>query len=145
MDYSFYLSGVKFSDLDAAGDKDEGEPGLAGWTITIDGTGPDGLPIDVEVVTGENGFWEWQSPTYTFNGKDVPGDVSLTICEVQQTGWTQSFPGGDGCYTVTFTPTGFDEFMFLDFGNFKEDLDVSKTAISGTSPSRLIRKMGTRS
>jgi len=29
MDYSFYLSGMKFSDLDAAGDKDEGEPGLA--------------------------------------------------------------------------------------------------------------------
>jgi hypothetical protein len=128
MDYSFYLSGMKFSDLDAGGDKDEGEPGLAGWTITIDGTGPDGLPIDEEVVTGPDGFWEWQSPTYTFNGKDVPGDVTLTICEELQEGWTQSFPGGDGCYHITFTPTGFDEFIFLDFGNFKEELTVDKTA-----------------
>jgi hypothetical protein len=130
MDYSFYLSGTKFSDLDAGGDKDEGEPGLEGWTITIDGTGPDGLPIDEEVVTDENGFWEWQSPIYTFNGKDVPGDVTLTVCEVLQSGWTQSFPGGDGCYHITFTPTGFDEFLFLDFGNFKEELDVSKTAVT---------------
>ena len=130
LDYSFYLSGMKFSDLDAGGDKDEGEPGLAGWTITIDGTGPDGLPIYAEVVTGPDGFWDWQSPTYTFNGQDQPQDVTLTVCEVQQDGWTQSFPGGDGCYHITFTPTGFDEFLFLDFGNFKEELTVSKTAVT---------------
>jgi hypothetical protein len=130
MDYSFYLSGVKFSDLDAGGDKDEGEPGLAGWTITIKGTDPYGDPIDVEVVTGENGFWEWQSPTYTFNGKDLPLGVSLEVCEVQQDGWTQSFPSEGYCYPISFVPTGFDEFLFLDFGNFKEDLDVSKTAVT---------------
>ncbi len=130
MDYSFYLSGMKFSDLDAGGDKDEGEPGLAGWTITIEGTGPDGLPIHAEVLTGENGYWEWQSPTYTFNGKDQPQAVTLNVCEEQQDGWTQSFPGGDGCYTLDFTPTGFDEFLFLDFGNFKEELIVNKTAVT---------------
>jgi len=128
MDYSFYLSGMKFADLDAGSDKDDGEPGLAGWTITIKGTGPDGLPIDVAVVTDANGFWEWQSPTYTFTGKTLPQNVNLTICEVQQDGWTQSFPGGDGCYHENFTPTGFDEFLFRDFGNFKEELTVSKTA-----------------
>jgi hypothetical protein len=131
MDYSFYLSGMKFSDLDAEGDKDEGEPGLEGWKITISGTGPDGLPINDEATTNENGFWEWQSPTYTFNGKDQPQDVSLTICEVLQDGWTQSYPDTeDGCYTRSFTPTGFDEFLFLDFGNFKEELTVDKTAVT---------------
>jgi hypothetical protein len=129
MDYSFYLSGMKFSDLDADGEKDEGEPGLEGWTITIDGTGPDGLPIDEEVLTGDGGFWEWESDTYTFNGKDLPQDVDLTVCEVLQDGWTQSYPDTeDGCYTLSFTPTGFDEFLFLDFGNFKEELAVEKTA-----------------
>jgi hypothetical protein len=130
MDYSFYLSGMKFSDLDAGGDKDAGEPGLEGWKIIIDGTGPDGLPIYAEVLTDANGFWEWQSPVYTFNGQDQPQDVSLTICEELKDGWTQSFPGGDGCYHINFTPTGFDEFLFLDFGNFKEELKVDKTAIT---------------
>jgi len=140
IDYSFYLSGMKFSDLDAEGDKDDGEPGLAGWTITIDGTGPDGLPIYEEVVTGPDGFWDWQSPTYTFNGNNQPQDVNLTVCEVLQSGWTQSYPNAstvptdpsvtvvNDCYVISFTPTGFDEFMFLDFGNFKEELTVNKTA-----------------
>lgn len=128
MDYSFYLSGMKFSDLDAGGDKDEGEPGLAGWTITIKGTGPDGLPIDVAVETGPDGTWEWFSPTYTFKGNEQPQNVSLTVCEVQQDGWTQSFPSDGYCYPIDFTPTGFDEFLGLDFGNYKEELTVTKTA-----------------
>jgi hypothetical protein len=29
-------SGIKFHDLNANGVKDEGEPGLAGWTIYVD-------------------------------------------------------------------------------------------------------------
>ena len=54
---------------------------------------------------------------YTFTGGTQPGPVTVTVCEAQQNGWTQSFPGGDGCHTFPFTLTGFDSFYDLDFGN----------------------------
>jgi len=117
--YSFYLQGMKFHDLYADGNNDIDDPGLSGWTIIIGGTGPDGLPIYEEVYTEENGYWEYQSVDYTFTGGDKPQDVSLTVCEVLQEGWTQSFPN-PGCHLVDFTPsTGFDDFLELDFGNYK--------------------------
>jgi hypothetical protein len=124
VDYSFYLSGWKVEDLYADG-YDTDDPGLEGWKITISGTGPDGLPIYAEAFTDADGFWEWYSDVYTFNGKDKPQDVTLTVCEELQSGWTQSFPGGDGCHTFTFTPSGFDSFGELNFANW---LPVDVTA-----------------
>jgi hypothetical protein len=120
VNYSFMLDGIKFEDTYADGVKDGSlvDPGLAGWTITIIGTGPDGNPIDVSVVTDVDGYWEWLSPTYSFNGGDQPGPVHLEVCEVLQEGWTQSYPA-DGCYTLDFTPGGFDSFENLDFGNWQ--------------------------
>ncbi len=117
MEYSFYLSGMKVEDLYADG-FDLGDSGLEGWKIIISGTGPDGLPIYAEVFTDEDGFWEYDSPLYTFAGKDKPQDVTLTVCEELKTGWTQSDPGGSGCYTLNFTPNGFDSFMDLNFANW---------------------------
>lgn len=118
VDYSFYLSGMKFEDVYADGVKDPGDPGLAGWTVSITGTGPDGLPISVQVVTGDGGYWEWQSPVYTFAANQSPQPVHLTVCEVLQAGWTQSYPSSS-CYTRDFTPAGFDSFFQLDFGNWR--------------------------
>lgn len=119
MEYSFYLSGMKFEDLYADGVKDNGDPGLEGWKIIISGTGPDGLPFSAEVFTDEDGFWEWYSPVYTFTGSQKPQDVTVKVCEQLKTGWTQSYPDTeDGCHTFTFTPTGFDSFFDLDFGNW---------------------------
>ncbi len=125
MDYSFMLSGIKFEDTYADGVKDLAsvDPGLSGWTITIIGTGPDGLPIDSTAVTGADGYWEWYSPIYTFNGGAQPGPVHLEVCEVAQEGWTQSYPAST-CYTLDFTPVGFDSFDNLDFGNW-EPVDVT--------------------
>jgi hypothetical protein len=118
MDYSFYLSGMKFEDKYADGVKDTGDMGLEGWKILISGTGPDGLPFSATATTDANGFWEWYSPVYTFTGTQKPVDVTVTVCEELKTGWTQSYPGGNGCHTFTFTPTGFDSFFDLDFGNW---------------------------
>lgn len=145
MDYSFYLNGWKVEDLYADG-YDANDPGLEGWKITISGTGPGGLPIYAEAFTDANGFWEWQSDTYTFTGKDKPQDVTLTVCEDLQSGWTQSFPVGDGCHTFTFTPSGFDSFEGLNFANWRpvdvtackdrQNYDGSTTPIQGWLVSR---------
>jgi len=124
MEYQFYLSGVKFEDLYADGNRDAGDPVLDGWKILISGTGPDGLAFSDEVYTGAGGFWEWFSPVYTFQGNETPGIVTVKVCEELKSGWTQSFPGGDGCHSFSFTPTGFDSFMDLDFGNY-EPVDVT--------------------
>jgi hypothetical protein len=125
MDYSFFLSGTKFEDMLADGNKDSIDTGLEGWRILITGTGPDGLPFTAEATTAVDGSWEYQSPVYTFTGSQKPVDVTVQVCEELQPGWTQSFPGGDGCHTFTFTPTGFDSFFDLDFGNW---LPVEVTA-----------------
>ena len=144
--YSFMISGIKFEDTYADGVKDASsvDPGLSGWTITIKGTGPDGNPIDDTATTGVNGGWEWYSPDYEFQGKDKPVAVDLEICEVQQIGWTQSYPAtASGCYTLYFTPDvpAFDSLGDYDFGNWRpvdvtackdrQNNDDSTTPISG--------------
>jgi hypothetical protein len=118
MDYSFYLSGMKFEDMYADEVKDAGDTGLEGWKILISGTGPDGQPFSAEAFTDGNGFWEWYSPVYTFTGGSKPMAITVTVCEELQPGWTQSYPGGNGCHSFSFTPTGFDSFFDIDFGNW---------------------------
>ena len=126
LEVSFMLSGIKF--LDVNGDSGKvGDPGLAGWTITIKGTAPDGSAINTSVVTGANGYWEWFSPVYVFTGNAKPQNVTLEVCEVLQGGWTQTYPGGDGCHDIAFTPTGFESFFDIDFGNGKPAIDVEKS------------------
>ncbi len=126
--YQFMLSGIKFQDTYADGVKDSTavDPGLQGWTIKINGTGPDGNPISATVTTGPGGYWEWLSPEYTFNGGSQPGPVHLVICEVLQSTWIQSYPSST-CYTLDPTPVAgsFDSFENLDFGNYQP---VSATA-----------------
>jgi hypothetical protein len=123
--YSFYLSGQKFEDLYADGINDNGDPGLAGWIITISGTGPDGLPIDEVAVTGADGFWEYDSFPYTFKGNEQPNPVNLQVCEVLQDGWTQSYPTPDYCYDLTFDlDLFFHDETNLYFGNY-QPVDVT--------------------
>jgi len=119
LDYQFMLEGMKFHDLYADGINDEDDPGLEGWEITIKGTGPDGKPIDTSVFTDADGTWSWLSPVYTFIGNATPGQVELEVCEVVKDGWYQSYPD-PACHTLTFTPSGFDYFGGLDFGNYKK-------------------------
>jgi hypothetical protein len=120
--HQLMLSGIKYQDTYADGVKDSTavDPGLAGWTITIIGTGPDGKPINTTAVTGAGGYWEWFSPEYTFSGGAQPGPVHLSVCEVLQPGWTQSYPAS-ACHTLDFTPTAgsFDSFEDLDLGNWQ--------------------------
>lgn len=94
------LTGAKFQDLDCDGKRDPNEPGLPGWTIQ--------LSNGQTAVTDALG-------NYYFNNLP-PG--TYTINEVNQPGWTQSYPAAPGTHTVTLASgqaTGN-----LDFGNCKD-------------------------
>ncbi len=94
------ISGQKFNDLDGNGQKDAGEPGLPDWTIQLDIGG-----VDQYATTDANG-------NYSFSGVG-PGDYQLS--EVQQFGWTQTFPVAPGVYNIS-TQSGMD-VGGRDFGN----------------------------
>jgi SdrD B-like domain len=97
------ILGKKIDDTDCNG-KDDGEPGLSGWTITATNTASGAT---VTATTDANGF-------YYFNNLP-PG--TYKISEGPQTGWTQSIPGGGGTYTVTLDA---NQVVQKDFGNCKK-------------------------
>ncbi|HAY85250.1 MAG TPA: hypothetical protein DCY42_10110 [Chloroflexi bacterium] len=125
--YQFMLEGYKFHDLDADGAWEDGEPGLADWEISISGTGYLGEDIDVTLTTGEGGYWFYESELYTFTGGAKPQAAELTICEVLQDGWVQSFPADPECYDVIVDPSGVGFVGELNFGNYMPvDITVCK-------------------
>ena len=102
----FSISGRKFNDLDADHTDDGGtDPGLQGWTIYIDSNNNSQLDVgEPSTVTAADG-------TYTL-GSLIAG--TYEVCEVQQAGWTQTFPQTlDGCHTVTVGPNATN----INFGN----------------------------
>lgn len=120
--YDFMLAGYKILDLGADGSID-GEPGLHGWEITIQGTGFLGEDIDATETTDSSGYWSYQSVEYSFTGGDQPQTAHLTVCETLQDGWVQSYPT-PSCYTVDIDPEGVTFVDGLDFGNYPQG-DVS--------------------
>jgi uncharacterized protein (DUF2141 family) len=76
------ISGMKFNDVNGNGRKDNGEVGLAGWTINLKGPGASGPTVFA--VTDASG-------NYSFTGLSA-GTYSLS--EVAQTGWTQTMHPG---------------------------------------------------
>ncbi len=124
--YLFMLEGYKFHDLDANGAWDDGEDGLPGWTITIEGTGYLGEAIYATLETGDGGYWSFESVLYTFTGGVKPVAAELKVCEVLQDGWAQSAPE-EGCYDVVIDPNGVGYQSGLDFGNYMPfDITVCK-------------------
>ncbi|MBI3466005.1 MAG: hypothetical protein HY000_23570, partial [Planctomycetes bacterium] len=98
------IGGQKFDDINGNGQRDAGEPGLAGWTINLD-LNNDGS-VDRTVTTDSNG-------DYTFAAVG-PGTHKLS--EGGQAGYAQTFPAS-GTYAVT-TRSGV-AVSGQDFGNFK--------------------------
>jgi protocatechuate 3,4-dioxygenase beta subunit len=98
------LSGMKFEDLNANGNKDAGDPGLSGWTIRL----MNGATEAANTTTAADG-------SYSFTGV-LPG--SYTVEEDSQAGWTQSYPAS-GTYSVTLK-SGDDERKDIDFGNWRK-------------------------
>lgn len=111
------ISGSKFDDLEADGDKDNTDPGLAGWTIQV----WSGETLVTSAVTDNSGNYS------------IPGllEGSYTVCESLQQGWMQSLPSsGTACpgetygYSVTVENGGI--YGGKDFGNYQNG------SISGT-------------
>jgi len=102
-----YLSGMKFHDHNGDGVKDPGDGGLANWTIFID-TDPFNQVLDSWEPCRTTGVLG----TYSFT---VPPS-QYTICEVNQSPWTQTFPAAGACHTVTVAENQW--VSDLDFGNY---------------------------
>jgi hypothetical protein len=139
--FQFFLSGYKYRDdiINGQWDEVEGEPGLEGWEITISGADPFGEVINETVTTDTDGYWEWESPLYSYRNKDNPSDISLTVCEALQDHWRQtgntvdqSIVAGDvtvtlredKCYDVVVAMDGIASADMLNFGNVPE-CDIS--------------------
>ncbi|MEG8947247.1 SdrD B-like domain-containing protein [Rosettibacter firmus] len=94
------ICGTKFNDLNGNGNKDEGEPGILGWTITLSGGA-----VPMTRTTGEDG-------SYCFN--DLPAGT-YTLEETQQDAWQQTFPASPGTQTVILSAG--QSVSDIDFGN----------------------------
>jgi len=92
------ISGYKYEDMNNNGVRDADEPGLPGWTITLN-------PGNQLAFTDQDGY-------YSFGGL-LPG--LYTLSEVPQVGWYQSEPGHN-IHAVNVTSGTNAE---RDFGNFR--------------------------
>ncbi len=101
------ITGQKFEDLNGNGYKDQGEKGLAGWTIFIDDNN-NGYLDNHEVRTHTNAHGN-----YILKGLK-PG--SYTIREVQQEGWQQTTPNPEDIHIQSGTLA-----RYVDFGNQRID------------------------
>ncbi len=127
-------TGKKWSDLNANGLKDVGEPGLAGWQIHLFRSGD--ASFHQQVATDGNG-------DYSFTGL-LPG--TYTVCETMQAGSTQTAPNaqttppsgeqiadctgrpGVGGFGYTFTISGNEVVSGNDFGNNRPLVGMAQIA-----------------
>lgn len=111
------ISGHKWNDVNGNGSEDDGEDRLSGWTIQL----KQGDAVVDSDTTDVNGDYSFASL--------APG--AYTVCEVQQTGWAQTYPSGNGgCHSVTINASG-ETNSGTNFGNrgrgtlqVKKDVDT---------------------
>ena len=89
------VRGRKWYDLDRDGEPDEGEPGLAGWTIFADLNANDQLDDgEPSTVTGPDGEYALV----------LPQDGTYVVAEVPQAGWEQTAPSRPGTAPINPGP-----------------------------------------
>ncbi len=117
------VSGYKFEDHNANGVRDQGDHGLAGWTIILQGSAG-----TFTTTTDNNGY-------YLFEGLKAG---LYQVREESQEGWRQSYPAGEGFYNVSVSSALSS--VTADFGNYRPahvygykyvDLDGSGTMDQG--------------
>ncbi|KAF0142115.1 MAG: hypothetical protein FD122_952 [Stygiobacter sp.] len=109
------ICGMKFNDLNGDGDKDEGEPGLQGWTINLTMGA-----VQMTATTGADG-------SYCFNNLAAG---TYTLSETPLEGWQQTYPASPGTHTITITADL--NLIGIDFGN-KEILNPNCTDFENNS------------
>ncbi len=110
------ISGMKWKDFNGNGMKDAGEIGMADWVINAVGVKPGN---SFQMTTDANG-------NYMFD--DLYADT-YTLSEVQQDGYTQTYPPG-GMYSLAIQSGS--HLTGKDFGNFSPDTGAFRT-FSGDS------------
>ncbi len=105
----YSVTGVKFEDLNGNGVQDNGEPGLAGWTVNVSGTVVGGA----SAVTDASGNWT----------VDSVGGGKHFITETNQAGWVQTTPAVPDSivsnYATIWTGAGTGVVTSKPLGNFK--------------------------
>lgn len=112
------VSGYKFEDANNNAQFNDGESYLDDWVMHLYGKNSDGLWEQTNsATTGTDG----QTGHYEFSGLSL-GEYK--ICEVNQTGWNQTYPvgtnGGSDQEALNchfFTVTGSGQTFTADFGN----------------------------
>ena len=147
------ITGTKWSDLNENGIRDcelfnlDGEfdgqfcetytdPGLQNWHIQlfVNNDGSIGNKVGEDQITGSDG-------SYTFPNV-APGNYF--VCEVEQTGWNQTYPNLDqeisNCWEITVASNG--NYSNKDFGNHNLTpiLTISKTnnAVGDKAPGDIV-------
>ncbi|MBI5216969.1 MAG: choice-of-anchor D domain-containing protein [Ignavibacteriae bacterium] len=105
------ISGMKWKDFNGNGVKDAGEIGMSDWTINAVGTKPGNSH---QLMTDANGNFMFDGLFYD----------TYTVTEVQQDGYTQTYPPG-GMYSITITSG--TNVTGKDFGNFSPDTGAFRT------------------
>lgn len=103
------ISGQKFEDLNGNGERDQGEPGLSDWTISLfDGA----ATISAVTMSDDPDTQNDEAGMYGFT--DLPVGT-YTVTEVKQNGWTQTTqdPAAIKIQSETVVEN-------VDFGNFEE-------------------------
>ncbi|MBI3124078.1 MAG: hypothetical protein HYZ10_06710, partial [Ignavibacteriales bacterium] len=94
------ICGMKFNDLNGNSRKDEGEPGLQGWTINLTMGA-----VQMTATTGADG-------SYCFNNLAAG---TYILSETKQGDWEQTYPTNPETHTVIL-PAG-QSVLNVDFGN----------------------------
>jgi len=98
---------MKFNDLNGNHVLDAGEPGLAGWTIHLDGTESiSGAAVHLTTITDSTGKFQFMNVT----------QGTYTLSEELQSGWLQTAPASGTIIVNVQTTTPYNG---NNFGNFK--------------------------
>ncbi|MCL5103325.1 MAG: hypothetical protein M1133_04320 [Armatimonadetes bacterium] len=113
----------KFWDVNGNGERDDGEPGLAGWTFSVEL--PDGTPL-ANATTDQDGCTpEISVPV------EPTGETQVLIREEERAGWVKTTPNGsDNPITVYLTPGANCD---ITFGNW-QPITITGNKFMDTAP-----------
>lgn len=132
---TYSVHGIKWNDANGNGERDCDEQSceakLSGWTIFIDEDG------NKQLDEGERSFVTSSDDSEDFGWywfDNLPSDDYM-ICEVQQNGWTQTYPAEGRCHDI-YLPNDSEQSVNsvvgpqYDFGNRQDE--VQQCTGSGT-------------
>jgi len=124
------ISGTKYNDLNGNGNRDPGEPGLAGWTIQIfRKSGNDWTYVTSGITAAD--------ATYTVTGLQYQPAEQYLVKEILQPGWIRTQPATEDYYNfIVLNPPHCYE-TGVNFGNrqvLPPTADFTASPTSGYAP-----------